>query len=222
MRILAIADTQERALSEHFDPKRWGSIDLIISCGDLDPDYLDLVVSRIDAPLLYVRGNHDTSYHERPPGGCENIDGRVRRFGGLRIAGLEGSRWYGGRGIEYSDRDMVWRCYWLRARILLARGIDILVTHAPPVFVRNSESSSESAESQSTPHQDKASIQTDRVHAGFPAFNRLIQQSHPIMHLHGHTHLSYGRAKRESRLGTTCVIDCYGAHVIEIDANRKR
>ena len=134
MRILAIADTEERALSEHFDPKRWGVIDLIISCGDLDPEYLDLVVSRLNVPLLYVRGNHDTGYQERPPGGCENIDGRVRRFGGLRIAGLEGSRWYGGRGIEVSDREMAWRAFRLRVKILLAGGIDILVTHAPPLL----------------------------------------------------------------------------------------
>ena len=222
MRILAIADTEERSLSEHFDPRRWGEIDLIISCGDLDPEYLDLVVSRINAPLLYVRGNHDTSYHERPPCGCESIHGRVRQFGGLRIAGLEGSRWYGGRGIEISDREMVWRAYWLRAKILLAGGIDILVTHAPPVFEGLFEKSSNSVDVVQSPQPRKVELQPDRVHAGFPAFNRLIQQSHPAFHLHGHTHLSYGRAKRESKLGTTNVIDCFGAYIVEVNPGRNR
>ncbi len=216
MRILAIADSEERALSEHFDPKRWGVIDLVISCGDLDPEYLDLVVSRLNVPLLYVRGNHDTSYQERPPGGCENIDGRVRRFGGLRIAGLEGSRWYGGRGIEVGDREMAWRAFRLRVKILIAGGIDILVTHAPPLLETGAAPQSQDTGGEMPDRQAHVKQPVDHVHAGFPAFNRLLRQARPRIQLHGHTHLSYGRAKREMTLGTTCVIDCYGAYVVEI------
>ena len=41
MRILAIADYEEGYLSEHFDRSRVQGVDLVISCGDLDPDYLE-------------------------------------------------------------------------------------------------------------------------------------------------------------------------------------
>src|SRR6185295_13258779 len=121
-RILAVADAEDRALAEHFDPERWRGVDLILSLGDLKPDYLDYLVSRLNVRCLYVRGNHDAAYAEAPPAGCDNVDGRVVRFSGLRIAGLEGSRWYGGSGVEYSDRHTALRAFMLDLRIRLAGG----------------------------------------------------------------------------------------------------
>jgi Icc-related predicted phosphoesterase len=209
VRILAVADHEDRALAEHFDPRRWAGIDLIISCGDLDSDYLDYLVSRLNVPLLYVRGNHDSRYAEQPPGGCQNIDGRVVRVSGMRIAGLEGSRWYGGNGVEYTDRAMRWRTRLLRLRLKMSRGVDIIVAHAPPSFPTDGGG-------------DGPPAQVDRVHAGFDAFRDLIQVCHPRLFLHGHTHLGYGRGKRERWIGETRVIDCYGAYVVEIDEGTKR
>lgn len=197
IRILAVADAEERALGEYFNPVRWGRIDLVISCGDLDPAYLDYLVSRFNTPLFYVRGNHDTSYVENFSGGCENLDGQVLRFGRLRIAGLEGSRWYGGSGVEYSDFSMRWRTRFLELRIRMARGVDILVTHAPPAMPDGSEAS-------------------DRVHRGFRCFSDLIQRHRPRLALHGHTHLGYGAGVRERTLYSTRVIDCYRHAIVEI------
>lgn len=37
MRILAIADVESKALWDYFDKSMLEGIDLIISCGDLDP-----------------------------------------------------------------------------------------------------------------------------------------------------------------------------------------
>jgi Icc-related predicted phosphoesterase len=200
MRILAVADAEDRALAEHFDPERWRGVGLILSLGDLKPAYLDYLVSRLNVPLLYVRGNHDAGYDEAPPAGCDDVDGRVVKVGGLRIAGLEGSRWYGGSGVEYSDRQMALRAFLLGLRIRLAGGVDIVMTHAPPTF--------------GDPAIDGA---LDKVHAGFESFRKLALAHQPRLFLHGHTHLNYGRNKREKMLGGTRVIDCYGSTLIELD-----
>jgi predicted phosphodiesterase len=193
MRILAIADAESRAL-EHFDPTRWGQIDLVVSCGDLKAGYLDYVATMLNVPCLYVRGNHDAEY--RHIAGWENLDGRIVTIGGLRFAGLEGSRWYGGQGVEVGDRGMDWRARLLGWRIALAGGVDVLLTHAPPILDDGP---------------------TDHVHRGFAAFNRLIDRYCPSLHLHGHIHLDYGRGPRERHLGTTRVVDCYGAYVIDFE-----
>lgn len=200
MKILAVADTQDRALGEHFDPDRWRDVDLLISCGDLDPDYLDYLVSRMNVRCLYVRGNHDTAYVDSPPGGCDNISGRVVRHKGLRIAGLDGSRWYGGKGIEYSDRWMGVRAWRLSWKIRFAGGVDILVTHSPPAMP-----------------PPPGHPPPDRVHAGFECFTELAERHRPVLFLHGHTHLGYGRGIRERLLGSTRVVDCYGSYLIELN-----
>ena len=204
MRILAVADAEDRALADHFDPERWRGVELVLSMGDLKSEYLDYLVSRLNVPLLYVRGNHDARYAEDPPAGCENVDGRVRRIGGLRIAGLEGSRWYGGSGVEYSDRHMAFRAFMLGLKIRLAGGVDVIMTHAPPTY--------------GDPVLDAA---TDKVHAGFESLRRLALAHRPRLFLHGHTHLNYGRNKRERLIGQTRVIDCYGATLIELDSTRR-
>ena len=57
MKILAVADAEERALGEHFNPERWQGVELVLSLGDLKADYLDYLVTRLNVPLLYVRGS---------------------------------------------------------------------------------------------------------------------------------------------------------------------
>ena len=69
MKILAIADTEERCLWECFRKERFEGVDLILSAGDLDPDYLEFLVTVINKPLIYVRGNHDDRYARHAPGG---------------------------------------------------------------------------------------------------------------------------------------------------------
>ena len=59
MKVLLLSDREERALWDFYDPGRTEGVDLIISCGDLDADYLEFLVTMVSCPLLYVRGNHD-------------------------------------------------------------------------------------------------------------------------------------------------------------------
>ena len=63
MRILAIADQESSYLWDHFEKSKLEGIDLIISCGDLNPNYLSFLATFTSAPVLYVHGNHDERYN---------------------------------------------------------------------------------------------------------------------------------------------------------------
>ena len=77
MRILAVSDVPSEYLWGPGVREGLRGTDLILSCGDLDPEYLSFLVSFTSAPLLYVRGNHDQRYEATPPEGCECVDGRL-------------------------------------------------------------------------------------------------------------------------------------------------
>lgn len=62
MKILVIADVESKYLWDYFEKSKVEGIDLIISCGDLDPRYLSFLVTLANAPVLYVHGNHDKKY----------------------------------------------------------------------------------------------------------------------------------------------------------------
>ena len=73
MKILLIADKEIPKLWEQWNETRaeeLRDVGLILSAGDLDPDYLQFLVTMLNVPLLYVPGNHDSMYDERPPLGC--------------------------------------------------------------------------------------------------------------------------------------------------------
>ena len=52
MRILAIADVEAKALWDHFDRRRLEGVDMILSCGDLDPQYLSFLATFTAAPVF--------------------------------------------------------------------------------------------------------------------------------------------------------------------------
>ena len=62
MRILVIADIESKALWDYFDKSMLENVDLIVSCGDLNPKYLSFLATFTKAPVIYVRGNHDANY----------------------------------------------------------------------------------------------------------------------------------------------------------------
>ena len=109
MKILAIADTEERCLWERFRKERFEGVDLILSAGDLDPDYLEFLVTVINKPLIYVRGNHDDRYARHAPGGCICVEDSVYVYRGVRIAGLGGSMRYRDGANMYTEREMAKR-----------------------------------------------------------------------------------------------------------------
>ena len=118
MKILAIADEESKYLWDYFEKSKLEGIDLIISCGDLDPRYLSFLATFTSAPVLYVHGNHDDKYERIPPEGCICIDDRIYVHEGVRILGL-------------TEREMKKRVRKLWPKLWFRGGFDILVTHAP-------------------------------------------------------------------------------------------
>lgn len=224
-RILAVSDSVDPALYDHFNADRWREekIDLIISCGDLPGHYLSYLVDRFGVPLYYVPGNHDESYQTEPPEGGESIDGRLVTWNGLRILGLGGAPRYNNGGYQYSETGMYWRVQLLKPRLLLAGGVDLIVTHAAPQYCPLAHDTCPNPAGFGRPctrpeqaHREICYDAPDRAHRGFPVFTELIKTYHPRVFLHGHTHLNYGRAKRIVHFDDTKVIDAHGYYVLEL------
>ncbi|MBE6109591.1 MAG: metallophosphoesterase [Erysipelotrichaceae bacterium] len=199
MRILLVADHEETSLWDYYRASKTEGVDLILSCGDLDPDYLEFLVTMVNKPLLYVRGNHDDKYETHEPLGCDCIEDSIYDFHGLRILGLGGSYKYGNRKNMYTEADMEKRIQKLKLKLKLMNGFDVLLTHAPAYGYGDLD---------------------DLPHKGFECFNDLIEQYHPAYMFHGHVHAEYGAFKRERiHSSGTRIINGYGSWMVDIDEN---
>lgn len=173
MKILAVADVESRYLWDFYKPGMLDDIDLILSAGDLNHEYLSFLVTMAHCPVLYVHGNHDDSYERKPPTGCICIEDQIYVHDGIRILGLGGSKRYRPDSMhQYSERQMKQRIFRLTFALLYHRNIDILLTHAPAKGFHDSR---------------------DLPHQGFEIFNHLISRFKPRFHIHGHVHKNYGR-----------------------------
>jgi len=132
MKILTIADIVVPALQGDLDAGCFKGIELVLSCGDLPPEYLVSLVNTLEVPLYYVRGNHDLRYENKPLEGCVDLHSKLVRVNNLNILGFEGSRWYNNGPQQYTDSQMA--AIIRRQRFTLWRkgGPDIVITHAPP------------------------------------------------------------------------------------------
>ena len=91
MNILLLADTEDPALWDYYQPGRFKGYDLILAAGDLKAEYLTFLVTMSNLPVFYVHGNHNAAYDRYPPEGCTCVDDRLVVYNGLRILGLGGS-----------------------------------------------------------------------------------------------------------------------------------
>lgn len=201
MRILLVSDEEDKYLWDFYRPGRLKGIDMILSAGDLKAEYLSFLVTMANRPLLYVPGNHDGSYLQRPPEGCQCIDGKLVTVGGLRILGLGGSVLYNGGPNQYTEQEMRRRIRRLRLKLALAGGVDIVLTHAP---VRG--------------FGDEDNL----THRGFAAFLPLLEQYQPRYLVHGHIHQRYGvNRPRCCQYGPTTIINATGRYLLEIEDKPK-
>ncbi len=198
MKIMVLADEESKYLWDYFEKKKLEGIDLIISCGDLAPQYLSFLATFTHAPVLYIHGNHDACYEETPPDGCICIDGDIYTYQGVRILGLGGSMEYKYNGAphQYTEKAMESRIRKLNRKLKKTGGFDILVTHSPAYQLNDSQ---------------------DLPHTGFRCFRTLIEQYSPAFFCHGHVHINYGRDfVRESQYMNTTIINAFERYVIEI------
>lgn len=197
MKILAVSDEECPALWDYYRPEKLKDYDLIISCGDLKADYLSFLVTMGNKPVIYVHGNHDTSYAKHPPLGCDCIDDQIVTFNGVRILGLGGCRRYHPGKHQYTEKEMRRRIRRLRFALWRSKGVDIVVTHAPPAGVGDAD---------------------DPAHWGFEALLELVDKYHPKYLLHGHVHLRYSQDKTRLReYGGTQVINVTERYDFDIE-----
>jgi len=171
VKILALSDEECPALWDYYVPGRLDGFDLILACGDLKAEYLSFIVTMAKCPVLYVPGNHDGSFGKNPPLGCDPIDGHFVVYNGLRILGLGGCYRYRPGPHQYTESQMRRKIRKLWLQLWLYKGVDIVVTHAAP---------------------DRLGDSDDPAHRGFEAFRRLLDKYHPICLVHGHVHMNYG------------------------------
>ena len=187
MKILLISDEEDPALWDYYQPGRLSGYDLILSAGDLKAEYLSFLVTMANVPVLYVHGNHNTSYDRFPPEGCDCVEDRLLTVNGLRILGLGGSAVYSGEKHQYTERQMRRRIARLNRAVKKAHGVDIVLTHCPPKGLGDAD---------------------DYAHRGFEAFLPMLDKWKPKVLVHGHVHMAYG-VSRELQYGDTRIINAW-------------
>ncbi len=214
MKILAVSDAEIGFIYSPMICERFVNIDLVISCGDLPFFYLEYIMSMLNVPLYYVRGNHASKVEfsssgdsRTSPWGAYDLDQRVHEDDtGLLMAGLEGSIRYNYGPYQYTQGE-----YWLKVfrlvpgllinKLRMGRYLDVFVTHAPPFHIHDMD---------------------DRPHQGIKAFNWLIKVFKPKLHLHGHIHVYRQDTIMKTLVDQTQVINTYGYREIVIDTPVKR
>ncbi|MDI9590701.1 MAG: metallophosphoesterase family protein [Acidobacteriota bacterium] len=196
MRVLAVSDVESRSYYDYYTPGKLDGFDLIISCGDLLPTYLEFLVTMAGCPLLYVHGNHDGIYDEDPPGGCECIDGRLMVIEGVRVMGLGGSLRYGPGPHRYTERQMARRMRRVMPSVWAHGGVDVLVTHAPARGINDTDA---------------------LAHRGFACFNRFLARHPPRYFVHGHMHRNYGmHVPQKTARGSTMILNAFDHVTFEV------
>jgi hypothetical protein len=213
--VLAVSDQVDEGLYADLRPVR--GADLILACGDLPFEYLRYLMNGLDAPLVFVPGNHDpdvSGYRQSRagiplraglparvpwPDGAVNADGRIVEAAGLRVAGLGGCLRYSPGPNQYTDAQQARRAWRLRGRARWQRlrgraPVDVLLTHAPAAG-----------------HGDAA----DPVHRGFTTLPGLVAALAPAVMLHGHV-LPHESSTGGRTLGRTQVHNVTGRHLLDI------
>lgn len=224
MRLLAVSDKESTTLLNWIkvmdpDLKR---LDLIVSCGDLSPAYLEFISTTLDKDLIYVRGNHD-----------QRVGWKVDRFSGQRalyqnpifeerfevfkdlhakissykdffFVGFEGSLWYNGQGPQYHEEEMLRivqkmerrlrLIQFMRRRIRRVRKV-VVLTHAPLAGIHDGQ---------------------DQCHKGFQCFHHFLQLISPILWIHGHTATESISNNQITRQANTTIVNGYEHKFIEL------
>ena len=196
MRILLLADEESKYLWDYYEKSKLENLDLIISCGDLKPEYLEFLVTFAHCPLLYVHGNHDTKYQQHAPEGCICIDDALFTYQGIRILGLGGSMKYNQHELPFqcTEKQMQKRIRKRWLDLKLSHGFDILVTHSPAKGLND---------------------MPDLPHQGFACFRDLLDRYQPKLFCHGHVHLNYGSLPRKDSYHDTVIVNAYERYIYD-------
>jgi uncharacterized protein len=156
MKTLVIADEESVELDNE------DRADLLISCGDIDDDFIlkvaDMTLAR---RILAVKGNHDSYDAFEAP--IVGLHLKVHEYRGIKFGGFNGGWRYKPRGDHLYDQGEVEK---------LLRNfppVDVFVAHNSPRHIHEWDY---------------------RVHKGFEAFNDYIARARPQVFIHGHQHVN--------------------------------
>ncbi len=180
--------------------RRYSDVEVVVSCGDMPSEYLEFIVSILNVPLLYVRGNHDTNYEKKPPGGID-LHKQVFTYKGLYFAGLEGSIRYNDKPVKYTQFEMMQMVLSMGLRLSYRRrryghGVDVFVSHSPPRGIHDRE---------------------DLPHNGFTSFLRFLNWYRPRYMVHGHVHTWDRRKTTRTQYRDTCILNINPYTVLDIE-----
>ncbi len=212
MKLLAISDKVISSIYSSTILDRFQDIDLVISCGDLSYYYLEFIISSLDVPLYYVRGNHAQviEYGSAGPRQCPwgAVDLHLKtvhdKETDLLMAGIQGSLRYRPGPYQYSQAHMFAMVLKLAPSLMFnkiryGRFLDLFITHAPPWSIHD---------------------QNDLPHQGIKAFNWLIKTFQPQYHLHGHIHVYNPLMTTETQVGNTTVLNSFGYRKLTLSPQR--
>jgi hypothetical protein len=197
IRLLAVSDVLEPTLVDGRNRSAIAPLDLIVGCGDLDCDDLAFLADSLNAPLVYVKGNHDTDARwEQCADFCPEAihSTSILRRAGLLLAGLT---WPGkpGKMGNRSERTAWNQVLRLATRRFAQPEPIIVLSHVPPVGAGD--------------------VATDPYHRGFKGYRWLLERLEPTLWLHGHTPLA-ATSDWKVQVGNTTVVNVTGAVVIEL------
>jgi Icc-related predicted phosphoesterase len=235
MDILAVSDAQVKSLETMIvgAKSKLKSIEMIVSCGDLDRDYIEFLVDGLNQELFFVSGNHlgclekdefsDESFYENVWGkerlfrekqtiriaGKKDLHGRVVAFKNYYIAGFGGSKWYSGWGNEFRESEMAKIVRSVIRKIVLLRLSDKLLKRPAREIIVVS-------------HAPVSGIHdmSDACHSGFECFKKALKELSPVLWLHGHVHLNDNSKNSATVVGKTTVVNVYGYKFIRLSKDR--
>jgi Icc-related predicted phosphoesterase len=207
MKILSVSDVELNVIYSPQILDRFGQVDFVISCGDLPYYYLEYMISMLNKPLYFIRGNHAQAIEyaskwesQFPLGGCNLHHKTARTSDGLLLAGVEGSLRYNTGPYQYTQNQMWMHVFRLIPKLFInriryGRFLDVFITHAPPWKIHDAE---------------------DLPHQGIKAFRWFDRVFQPAYHLHGHVHLYRQDAIKLTFLGNTKILNTYGYQVTDL------
>ncbi len=232
MKILAVSDVQSQSLEDMIDrnPEKFGLADCVVSCGDLESDYLSNIVEKLKIKFIFVSGNHvfrDDACSEDEKNqlsnlpsdywfkarlciaGVQDLHGRIEVFKDYIFAGFGGSMLYNRRENQFMEPQMreivnsvIRKIRWIRFKEKLfgRKPKEIIVLSHAPV-----------AGTHDLP---------DIPHKGFECFKKFIKKVRPILWLHGHVDPTGSGKPQITVSGGTTVVNVFGCKIIDIE-NKK-
>lgn len=224
MKILAVADQESSTLLNWIEAGHPALrlIDLIVSCGDLSPAYLDFISGALAKEVIVVKGNHDlvsdwdfsrdhfyenlveVSFFKNKYLGVSDLHGKLYRFKNWIFTGFEGSFWYNGEGPQYHEAEMKRIVTMVDMKLRLRKALHrfrrghenlIVISHAPPLGIHDAN---------------------DLCHKGFECFHHFIKRHSPALWIHGHTATAGLQQNQISRKGETTVLNAYEYRFIHL------